>query len=129
MDWMKLSFLSGFNCIKSHESSLIKHLFGFEIIYPFDPAEVLPFVISFPETPINFTKFLFRGTKKWGKSIHLANNAVISKSLCELFLIYSRDSASWNAGTIQERFISQEIRKEEITSDSIALGWIQKTPK
>lgn len=64
MDWMKLSIFSGFNCMKSQASSLIIHLFGFEIICLFDPAEVLPFVISFPETPINFTKFLFREKKK-----------------------------------------------------------------
>lgn len=56
-------FLSEFNCIKKQVSALIIHLFGFEIIRLFDPAEVLPFVSSFPETPINFTEFLFRGKK------------------------------------------------------------------
>lgn len=66
--WMKLSFLSGFNCIKSQASSLIIHLFGFEILWLFDPAEVLPFISPFPETPINFTKFLFR-EKNAGKGL------------------------------------------------------------
>lgn len=76
---MKLSFISGFNCIKNQVSSLIIHLFGFEIICLFDPAEVLPLVSPFPETPINFTKFLFGEKKKkyLGKRINLANNAII----------------------------------------------------
>lgn len=73
---MKLSFLSGFNCIKSQASSLIIYLFGFEIICLFDPAEVLPFVSSFLETPINSTKYLFR-EKNLGRRINLVNNAVI----------------------------------------------------
>lgn len=73
---MKLSFLSGFNCVKSQVSSLIIHPFGFEIICLFDPTEVLPFVSSLPETPINFAKFLF-SEENLGKRINLANNALI----------------------------------------------------
>lgn len=73
---MKLSFLSGFNFIKRQASSLIIYLFGFEIICLFDPAEVLPFVSSFPEIPINSTTCLFR-EKNLGRRINLVNNAVI----------------------------------------------------
>ena len=69
-------FLSEFSCIKKQVSALIIHLFGFEIICLFEPAEVLPFVSSFLRLQLTLQNFS-SGEKSLGERINLANNAII----------------------------------------------------